>query len=194
MSRSSTRATLDQPRTRIHRGCSRTSAWVDGFWHGERVSVQLGDRETRVASTFTLSPSISLVLSLLCPPFPVSYSLSLSSCATTVGSTQAGSQCVVSFRVVVTLLSLSLSFSHFPRLSRWRPQHRDATTRSVDYPIPGKTPPLIFLRYIPANLAIDNDRDIRKQVSFFTHRYFESVSFDLPKRRKGANSYINYKR
>jgi len=117
MSRSSTRATLDQPRTRIHRGCSRTSAWVDGFWHGERVSVQLGDRETRVASTFTLSPSISLVLSLLCPPFPVSYSLSLSSCATTVGSTQAGSQCVVSFRVVVTLLSLSLFLSFSSALS-----------------------------------------------------------------------------
>lgn len=111
MSRSSMRATLDQPRTRIHRGCSRTSAWVDRFWHCERVSVQLGDRETRVASTFTLSPSISLVLSLLCSPFPISYSLSLSPCATTVGSTQAGSQCVVSLRVVVTLLSLSFSLS-----------------------------------------------------------------------------------
>lgn len=29
---------------------------------------------------------------------------------------------------------LSLSLFRFFRLSRWRPQHRDVTTRSVDYP------------------------------------------------------------
>lgn len=38
------------------------SAWVDRFWHGERVSVQLEDRETRVASTFTLSLSVPISL------------------------------------------------------------------------------------------------------------------------------------
>lgn len=125
------RAILDQPRTRMEavreeRGVrERESAWVDGFWHSESVSVQLEDRETAC----TLSRSLTHALppspppALFAPPplsllrfpplhpfsFSLSYSLplscSLSHSATTLGSTQAGSQCVVSLRVVVTLLS-----------------------------------------------------------------------------------------
>lgn len=115
MSRSSTRTFLDRLGTGIHRrGCSRTSAWADRFWHDERVSVQLGDRETGgCIHIHSLYPALSLSRSL--PFLPTLYCLvlSLSPNATTVGSTQAGSQCVVSLRVVATLLSLSF----YPALS-----------------------------------------------------------------------------
>lgn len=167
MSRSSTRAILDRSRTRIHGGCSPTSAWVDRFWHGERVSVQLGEMEDQgCIHVHSRSVSIPLVLSLLYPPFSPSYSLSLSLSATTVGSTQAGSQCVVSLRVVATLLSLS--FPSTLSVASAASRRYDALRRLS---LPGRDAAVNFptIYSSDTDLAIDNNRNRRysKQVSFF---------------------------
>lgn len=172
-------------------------AWVDRFWHDERVSVQLGDRETRVASTFTLSPSLSLPLSPFSTHPFLSRILFLSHPTRLLSGAPrravSASSASASSRRSSFSLSLFLSFSS--RLSRWRPQHRDATTRSVDYSHPGRDAavnfPTIYIRTRtwPSIIAIG---DIRKQVFFFSRVATSKVfSFDLHKRRKGADSYDN---
>lgn len=160
---------------------AREPAWVDGFWHSESVSVQLEDRET--GCILFLSPSRSLTLScrpslpqplsialsslsLVRPSPPPSFSFSLSHSLSLIqrdySREHPGGQSVR--RQPPRRRDAPLSLPSLSRLSRRRPQHRDATTRSVSTIPSGETPSLISLRYVRATGigAYSRDRKTEK--------------------------------
>lgn len=136
--------------------------------------------------------SLSVSLSLSFSPFSthplLSRTLFLSHpSATTVGSTQAGSQCVVSLRVVATLLSLSLVSPSALSVASAASRRYDALRR-IFYP--GRDAAVNFptIYTSDTDLAIDNNRNRRSSI-FLSHIITSKVfPFDLHGRRKGAET------
>jgi len=141
------------------------NAWVDRFWHSERVSVQLGDRETRVASTHSLSLRFYLSRSL--PFLPTLSYLSFSLTQRDYCREHPGGQSVRRQPPRRRDAPLSLSFLSALSAASAASRRYDALRR-LSYP--GRDAVVNFptIYTSDTNLAIDNDRDIRKQV-FFSH-------------------------
>lgn len=162
------------------KGCPRENAWVDGFWHGESVSVQLEDRKTSCILSLPLPLSFSsspLVLSLCLTtsPFLPSSAIPPLSLIRSFSLTQRdycrghpGGQSVrrqpprrrdALLSLFLSYLSICFSFS-LSRFSRRHPQHREATTtRSVDHPIGRDT--VVNFPTTRTNDTIDADFDRR---------------------------------